>query len=385
MRSDISKAGQRRKSLLIVQPYVPKYREAFFSSLIEKLDDEGITCRVAAASPQLEQSERGDAVAADWIVDYTPRQFRIKGRTIGLGGARPLWAEDDAVVVGHLGSSLDTFRAIFDSAKNRLKVGVWGHIKSYVNEGNPLDLALERWQLRHSDHVFAYTPGGSDYAVAAGVDPIRVTTVMNATDTSKLKAARDSISKAEVLSFMSAHHLNWGRTLGYIGGLDSSKRIDFLAAALDRLWMSDPDIRILVGGQGSDADLLDKACSRGQVIMLGYVSVDIQALIASVSSALLMPGRIGLVAVDALVLGIPILTTSWPYHAPEYEYLVESTTRFTSPDDPASYVSLIRDFLRNQSKLEYPQAQRDWVYPTIDSMVDNFGSGVLKMLDHNRA
>jgi glycosyltransferase involved in cell wall biosynthesis len=288
------------------------------------------------------------------------------------------------VVVGHLGSSLDTYRAIFDAERRRIKVGVWGHIKSYVNDGHPLDLALERWQLRHVDHVFAYTPGGHDYAVAAGVDPLRVTTVMNATDTSRLELARDSVSNAEVLSFMSAHNLKWGRTLGYVGGLDSSKRIDFLAAALDRLWVSDPDIRIVVGGQGSDAAMLDRARLRGQVIMLGYVAVDEQALISRVASALLMPGRIGLVAVDALVLGIPVLTTAWPYHAPEHEYLVERQSQFTSPNNLASYVGLILDFLSSRSAGGPPQFAPAWTYPTIESMVENFGSGVLKMLDHSR-
>lgn len=291
-----------------------------------------------------------------------------------------MWKNDDAVIVGHLGSSLDTYRAICDGTRKRLKVGLWGHVKPYVNDGNPIDLALERWQLGKCHRVFAYTPGGRDYALAAGVDAEKVTTVMNASDTSRLQQARDSLSPAKVHSFMATHSLISGRTLGYIGGLDSSKRIDFLAAALDELWVSDPDIRVVVGGRGSDAHFLDAARSRGQVVMLGFASVDDQALIARVSSALVMPGRIGLVAVDALVLGIPILTTAWPYHAPEHEYLVESKTRFTSVDDKHSYTSLIRRFLDAPPNSRSGHDSGDWSFPTIDAMVDNFGSGVLQML-----
>jgi glycosyltransferase involved in cell wall biosynthesis len=181
---------------------------------------------------------------------------------------------------------------------------------------------------------------------------------------------------------METHRLKAGRTLGFIGGLDSSKRIDFLAATLDRLWESDPDIKVVVGGRGSDAHLLDAARSRGQVAMLGYASVDDQALIASVSSALVMPGRIGLVAVDALVLRVPILTTAWPYHAPEHEYLVESMTRFTSSDDVNSYASLIRCFLKDNADMSLSQDGRDWTFPTMNAMVENFSSGVLNMLGH---
>ncbi|MCO4253144.1 glycosyltransferase [Pseudarthrobacter raffinosi] len=369
-----------RKSILIVQPYVPTYRKAFFSQLIEQLAMRGIRCRIAAASPQPGQLERGDAVEADWIISYSPRQLRVMDKTIGLGGARRLWAQEDGVIVGHLGSSLDSCRAILDAKRNRLRVGLWGHIKSYVNDGNPLDLAIENWQLRNSDHVFAYTPGGRDHAISKGVDEWRVTTVMNATDTSSLVLARDLVSTQEVGSFMEAHNLKTGRTLGYIGGLDSSKRIDFLAATLDRLWLSDPDIRVVIGGRGSDAHLLDAARSRGQVAMLGYVSADEQALIARAASALVMPGRIGLVAVDALVLGIPILTTDWPYHAPEYEYLADSKSRFTSSDDVESYASLIRRFLSYEIDSQGSLGPGLWSFPTIDAMVENFQSGILRML-----
>jgi hypothetical protein len=47
------------------------------------------------------------------------------------------------------------------------------------------------------------------------------------------------------------------------------------------------------------------------------------AALSHVSSAIWMPGRVGLVAVDALALGLPVLTTHFPFHAPELEYLVE--------------------------------------------------------------
>lgn len=371
---------KNRPSVLIVQPYVPKYREAFFSSLIQVLDQEGIGCRVAAASPPRAQTERGDASNSDWIVDYRPRELHLAGRTIGLGGARRLWNHESAVIVGHLGSSLDTYRAIYDAKRNRVKVGVWGHIKSYVNDGNPIDLALERWQLRQSHHIFAYTPGGQKYALAAGVSPSSVTTVMNATDTTLLATARDSVDAAAKQSFMTAHDLSAGRTLGYIGGLDPSKRIEFLAATMDRLWLSDPDIKLVVGGNGSDGHLLNAARSRGQVVMLGYASAQEQALIGSVSSALLMPGRIGLIAVDALVLGKPILTTAWPYHAPEHEYLRESVTCFTSANDVPSYVSLIRKYLAESSSCSERPTGPAWRHPTLDAMVSNFARGTRKLL-----
>lgn len=381
MSNELNKPKASQKSVMIVQPYVPAYRMSFFSRLLEELDSYGVRCRVAAASPDAEQSARGDAVSAPWIVNYSPREFSLMGKTIGLGGARRLWSGEDGVIVGLLGSSVDTTRAIIDGRRRGLKVGLWGHVKPYVNAGNRVDLAIEAWQLRNCNHVFAYTRGGRDYAISKGVDPRLVTTVMNATDTSRLVRARDSLTSDLVFDFMQAHNLREGRTLGYIGGLDSSKRIDFLADALDQLWLTDPDIKIVIGGRGSEAHLLDAAVSRGQVTMLGYVSPEDQALIARVSSALVMPGRIGLVAVDALVLQRPILTTLWPYHAPEHEYLAESSTCFSSSNDVSSYANLIRSFLDMSAHSNGQPDIVNWDFPTIDQMVSNFSGGILKMLD----
>lgn len=371
----------KRLSVVIVQPYVPKYRSEFFCNLISRLKDHHqVDCVVAASSPRGAQAERGDSIDAEWIRRYDARQLSIGGITVGLGGARKLWKDADGVIVGHLGSSLDTYLAINDARRGRLKVGLWGHIKPYVQAGNPVDLVLERWQLRRADHVFAYAPGGKDYALAAGVPGQNVTTVMNATDTSKLATAKESLRPEHVTEFMALHRLRRQRTLAYVGGLDSSKRIDFLASALDQLWTSHPDVRVLIGGKGSDAHLLRPSIDRGQSIMMGYVGPSELATIGAVSCGLLNPGRIGLVAVDALVLGVPLLTTDWPFHAPEVEFLVEGQSRLTSANDVASYVGLIEGFLRTLPAHGPETAPTQWSYPTIDSMVENFTSGITKML-----
>lgn len=370
------------KKLVIVQPYVPQYREVFFSRLIEVLEQSNIRCRVAAAMPSHEQADRCDAITADWLIPIHHRLLRMGERTLTLGGASKSWSGADGVVVGHLGSSIDTYRAILDAKRRRrrLRVGVWGHIKSYVADSHPLDAALERWQLRQADHVFAYSPSGAAYAATVGVSPERLTTVMNSVDTHTLSEAKDGLTESVVANFMSHHGLKHGRTLGFMGGLDESKRICFLAAALDRLWGTDPDVRVVVGGSGSQAHLLDASISRGQTIRLGYAGPKEQAMIGRVASALVMPGRIGLVAVDALLLEIPILTTDWPYHSAEAEYLTEGESRFTSKNDLASYVALVHHFMRPPGNGRAPLKGQNWTYPTIDNMVANFSAGIVTML-----
>lgn len=203
---------------------------------------------------------------------------------------------------------------------------------------------------------------------------------MNTVDTRTLAEVSQGLTDSAVEDYMSRHGLKQGRTLGFIGGLDESKRISFIADALDRLWATDPDLRFVVGGEGSQSNLLDVSHSRGQTIRIGYATPYEQAMIGRVASALLMPGRIGLVAVEALLLGIPILTTDWPYHSAEAEYLTEGESRYTSGNDVDSYVALVQQFMRSPGNGRNSSVRSSWAYPTIDNMVANFSAGVLTML-----
>jgi glycosyltransferase involved in cell wall biosynthesis len=364
------------KQLVIVQPYVPTYRVPFFEGLVNELRENGIQCRVLAGQPTGTQKHRNDAAAADWIVEIPYREISLWGRSLKLGGAGHHVDGADAVIVGHIGTSWDANRAVLNGSMGGTPVGLWGHIKSYVNHANPLDAAVERWQLRNAHHVFAYTPGGAAYAQQCGVPKTSLTTVMNTVPTDQLMAARNSLTLAEVSDFRAQHGLLDRPVLAYVGALDQSKKVDLLASALDVLWSEDPSVRVLVAGRGVLEGLLDTAVERGQAILLGYADADTKARMAAVSRALLNPGRIGLVAVDALVLGRPILTTRYPFHAPEVEYLREGESMFVSDMNPDAFAHLALRAAHGRD------VQSHWAFPTMPNMVENFARGCLALLSN---
>ncbi|WP_272027024.1 glycosyltransferase [Kocuria rosea] len=231
--------------------------------------------------------------------------------------------------------------------------------------------------MHAADHVFAYTAGGRNYAFDAGIDPDKLTTVMNSLDTSALEQSRRTLSSEHVRTFAARFGIDPARTLSFIGGLDESKRIRFLAEVLDDLWRRDKSVRFLIGGAGPQKSLLKSAFDRGQAVDTGYLDTDGKALVMSASRAVVMPGRIGLIAVDALVMQRPVITTDWSYHAPEAEYLSEERSRFTSADDPLSFANTILRVLEMEPSLH---EKADWVYPTLAQMVDNFAEGVQVLL-----
>lgn len=360
--------------ITIVQSYVPAYRVGFFEGLRKELAERDIECTIAAGSPLAGQAKRGDSVERDWILPIDRKTVSFRGRSVKLAIHPAPWKKADAVILGLEGSSIPVYEALVSKSIRGVRVGLWGHAKPYVHPGSRIDLALEKIQMTLADHVFAYTPGGAKYVADQGVHPEKITTVMNTIDTSQLRQDLASISDASANLFCEKLGIDAERTICFVGGLDKSKRVNFLARSLDVLWSIDPTIRLLVGGKGHDEQLLRQAYSRKQALPLGYLTGHAKAMVLKTSRAVCMPGRIGLVAVDALVAGRPVLTTDWPYHAPEAEYLVEGHSRFTSENDPVSFAKQLKNFVDTQ------RIESQFNYPTMDQMVRNYAAGVARML-----
>ncbi|MAL07788.1 MAG: hypothetical protein CMH36_13320 [Microbacterium sp.] len=266
-----------------------------------------------------------------------------------------------------MGTSLDAYSAILHKGP---RVGLWGHVDSYVARANPLDQALERWMVRRADQVFAYTTRGANLARRWGAAQTSVTSVMNTVDTKELETSLRDLECSP--SPVRAKPI----TLGYIGGLDGTKRISLLAQALMALTMRGTSVKLVVGGQGPDAHLLDALRTSHDIDIRGYVSGVDKAKLLQEVDALVCPGRIGLVAVDALVAQKPILTTDYEFHAPEADYLKDGISMFSSPDSAEAYADLIESQPWRRS---IPPA--DWQYPRIETMVENFRLGVLRMMN----
>jgi glycosyltransferase involved in cell wall biosynthesis len=368
------------RRVVIVQPYVPTYRVPFFERLRQALTSQGVDCIVAAGVPRGDQAGRGDSIRPDWLIPIQQKTLTVGRRSFDFSIRPAPWQHTDAVILGLEGSSLPVYQALLSARRTGVRVGLWGHVRPYVAPGNPLDLRLEKRQMHVADHVFAYTPGGRDYALAAGVPTSKVTAVMNSVDTSTLEASRADVTEDELSAFTEQLGIDPNRTVCFVGGLDESKRVGFLADVLDQLWSRDPGVRLLVGGNGPKKSLLKPAFDRGQALDLGYLNTSEKAFVMTASKAIAMPGRIGLVAVDALVMRRPIITTDWAYHAPEAEYLVEGRSRFTSADNFRAYTELL---LRTLESKENENDNAQWEFPTINQMVENFAEGVELMLTAN--
>lgn len=367
-----------RLRLAIVQEYIPRYRSHFFSGLVDQLNNSNIETIVVCGTPTGAQAARGDAATRPcWQRYAEPRRINVRPLDAPFYGSGRHWRDCDGVIFTLRGNSFDLNAEIVRKSFSGRRIGTWGPIRTYVNDENALDMMVERYQMRFSDHVFAYTRSGAEFAIERGADPNAVTAVMNSTDTSETLTESATMACDIVQEFEQRHGLTRGKTFGYIGGLDMVKRIDVLVDALNIVWQCDPQIKLVIGGRGDQEYLLDSAVDRGQVVRLGYAGPKEKALINHVSEAVLNPGRIGLLAVECMAMGIPILTTDWRYHAPEYEYLIEGKDVFVSADTPRQFAELVLERTAQPSDRRRQQIKN---YPTLANMINNFASGVLRMM-----
>jgi glycosyltransferase involved in cell wall biosynthesis len=355
--------------VLVTQPYVPAYRHALFDAVHKALADLDIDFRVAAGTPHGAQAARRDEVPARWKTAIRERSFPVGKWRIALRSVPDL--PKPAVVVSEL-EALNLFAWL--QVNRSSKLILWGHGKPYVNDANRLSERLE-WSLAgHADAIMTYTESGRSYLVDQGkLDPETVTAIGNATDSVGLREAVTSMSPAARAAAMEEY--GGGHNALFVGGIDQSKRIDFLLSAAQSAKSLDPEFQLIIVGRGELENEVQRAIGEGHPIRhIPEARGAELAKIASVANAIWMPGRIGLVAVDALALGLPIHTTPYRYHAPEVDFLPE-VFLVELEDDPDVFAA------ESLSRMREGRPPAPESFPTISSVSSNFVNTVIRVMD----
>jgi len=257
---------------------------------------------------------------------------------------------------------------------------MWGQGRSYSTRQNAVAGHLKQVLTRRADWFFSYTNRGADYVVAHGFPSDRVTVLCNTTDTAALQASIDAVSAEELDSFRAAYDLAQGYTGLFLGGLDERKGVNFLLKSVREIYDEVPKFRLLVGGSGEMENVVQReAASGGPVRYLGRVEGRDKALAFAAADFLMIPEWVGLVAVDSLAAGKPLVSTHHDSHSPEFEYLVEGETLALSEHEPSGYARAIVKLMRDPERLNHMsyRGRLSTKDLSIEKMADNFVTGVL--------
>jgi glycosyltransferase involved in cell wall biosynthesis len=365
----------------VVQPAVLQYSVPFFTRLIAAAREQGIHIDVFQGATPSAIRAREDSGDATFVRALRTREWTVRGTALFYKSPAPVWRGGyDLVILQQALRNIDSYELL--ARMGRRRIAFWGHGRTYTTFASPRQEALKLWLARRATWFFGYTQRGVDAVVEHGFPRDRTTVLNNTIDTGALQANLSAVSDTEVAEFSRQHDLR-GSTALYLGGLDTYKRIAFLLDSAAIAHQKCSDFRLLIAGNGSDRPLVDEFVARNSwAIYLGAVYGRDKARALRAAQAVSIPGAIGLVALDSLVAGTPIVTTTYPYHGPEFDYLADGATTVVTRNDEHSYADGLVDFLtdrpRQQEMSERCQIEAQ-KYP-LDHMVRSFLTGVRSAL-----
>ena len=370
--------GDTRSRVAVFQPYLPGYRIAFFQRLRDALAHSGLTLEIYVSSKDSTSGDASDAMEARLVTDPLARLMgdRLHFRSEVLRVARDPHVA--MVIIEQAAKYLDSVPLL--TMSRRAPVGVWGHGGLYTNH-RYVPARVRLFMSRRADWSFVYTQSGHDYLIQHGVPHSRISVLNNTIDTGILKEELACIDERDIATFRETMSLVEGRTTLYLGRLDADKDIDFLLASTRRTAQLLPGFTLLVGGDGPQAGEVRSAVSAGAPIRyLGRLDGRSKALAIRSSSAITIPGGVGLVAVEALVSGRPIITRDNHSHGPEADYLNRETQSVWLPSDctPVAYGAAVASLLTatGLDRMQRACAQGAEAF-CIDRMAATFHDGVL--------
>jgi glycosyltransferase involved in cell wall biosynthesis len=370
------------RTIAVVQPYLATYQLPFFELSREQLLGHGISLEILAGSPPLPRRQRGDQAELDYCHDIPvvrttsgALKFDYQASWLSKCSTRP-----DGVILEQATRHLDTYVHLLRSRFRGPAIAFWGHGRAFHREESQF---LRRWRsgmTNSGSWFFAYTKEGAVSVANSGFPRDRISILNNATDTRSLRSAIASFSSETRRAFMETYGLSTPNTAIFIGGIDENKDIRTLIETCRLLTRSNSNFRCIVVGAGRLQDLVTSqdAIDCG-IRYLGRLEGQQKALALAVSDVVLIPREVGLVAVDALAAGIPLLTQANAGHGPEFSYLIENSSVFTSVAGAENLALMVSKVLLQQGSDQRTMIESrppiDDI--TIEHMSANFTDGVM--------
>lgn len=373
--------------MLIVEEYIPEYRQGFFEGLEAALGSESIRLGVAVGSPRdAVNARRDEAVDSQRVHRVHTRSVSLFGRHLAYRSVGALAGGARLVVVDQALRHLENY-VLLSRQRRGPAVGLWGHGARRAKRASSLERLVERRATRSAHWFFAYTPSGVEAVAASGFPRDRITLVQNTLDVRRLAHLRDAVSEAEQLDLRAELGLPPRHVCLFIGALDAAKRLGFLLSAGSLLARRLPEFTLLIAGDGPERRVVEESlAARPWLRYVGRASDEQKARLGAVSDVLLMPGAVGLVAVDSFALRTPIVTTRWPYHGPEIDYLVDGVNARITLDREAEFAQTVEELLTSTSQLAELKSAcaKASSHYSLENMVANFAGGVIAALSAPR-
>ncbi|MBD8031026.1 glycosyltransferase [Corynebacterium gallinarum] len=260
---------------------------------------------------------------------------------------RALSSEFDSVVLGPATTSIPTLLIVFGRRISGQRTYLWGQNGRVGERG--IKRYIQEVLNRSVSGLLVY--GNSEAAAAGelGTNAKKIHIVNNATHSNDSflteQFSEDAFLRLKQRTREAAE--SGKMTLTYVGRLNKSKKIDTLLVAARELHEQFPNLIVqIIGGGDAESDLKEQF-NEPYFQFLGWI-YEQEELYSVIKQSTLMvsPFHQGLMAIDSLRMGVPVLVPDNPHNGSEVEALTEhvNSLRFT-PGSSSAISSAVRNWI----------------------------------------
>jgi L-malate glycosyltransferase len=368
--------------VLFIYKFLPQYRVDFFQQLKDALLKQNIELQLIYGKSKGNDALKNDEVDINWG-KYIPN------KRFGIGKFILIWQPclkhikgNDLVIVQLENKLLINYYLMFARHFSSYKLGYWGHGRNMQANISNLRNKFKYLYLYRCNWWFAYTESVRKEVVKHYFPENKITVVQNAIDTLKLKKWYAEINQADLDNLKYQLGITSSKTGIYCGGMYLEKRIDFILEVCYKVKKEIPDFHMIFVGAGIESDKAIEASKTDEWIhYIGPKFGKDRIQYFKISSIQLMPGLVGLGILDSFALETPIITTNYPYHSPEIDYLQNGVNGLMTNNNNDDYSKAIIDILKTEKYLDLIEGcKMSSDKYTVENMVENFKNGILSCL-----
>ena len=134
--------------------------------------------------------------------------------------------------------------------------------------------------------------------------------------------------------------------LVYVGRFVPKKQIDLLIRYARRCAEQNVSVDVLIFGKGGEEACAARDLAAGLSNVKFHEHDDYGlARALRVSSAVVIPGYVGLAVTHAFAHGVPVLTRRGQFHSPEVEYIKDAVNGMLLPAEPDQFFAALDNFV----------------------------------------